>query len=231
MVKVCALAACSLPGSVCLEWIALLWVGQNGLPPTPNTLYLGCSYHLHSSHRFLSTWGVVMLERKEKKKWHFRYCIFLCSTVFCIAFRRTVWIFLIIEDLKEEGCVLKNAFSRSVMKFYCFCLIKSCVSAKTSCKHIVHGCPGCIQTDNCIRQCQLPSSSYNHNTLTTLRTPVKESLQIHFKVAVRNFHGPNASKWYPQRISEGWWYALCVRWTEQLPFKLPFRFQAYAISL
>ena len=137
MVKVCALAACSLPGSVCLEWIALLWVGQNGLPPTPNTLYLGCSYHLHSSHRFLSTWGVVMLERKEKKKWHFRYCIFLCSTVFCIAFRRTVWIFLIIEDLKEEGCVLKNAFSRSVLKFYCFCLIKSCVSAKTSCKHIV----------------------------------------------------------------------------------------------
>ena len=29
---------------------------------------------------------------------------------------------------------------------------------------------------------QVPSSSYNHNTLTTLRTSVKESLQIHFKV-------------------------------------------------
>ena len=27
----------------------------NGLPPTPNTLHLGCSYHLHSSHHFLST--------------------------------------------------------------------------------------------------------------------------------------------------------------------------------
>jgi len=33
---------------------------------------------------------------------------------------------------------------------------------------------------------QLPSSSYSHNTLTTLRTSVKESLQMHFKVAARN---------------------------------------------
>ena len=33
---------------------------------------------------------------------------------------------------------------------------------------------------------QLPSSSYNHNTLTTLKTSVKESLQMHFKVAVRS---------------------------------------------
>ena len=31
---------------------------------------------------------------------------------------------------------------------------------------------------------QLPSSSYNHNTMTNLRTSVKESLQMHFKVAV-----------------------------------------------
>ena len=40
---------------------------------------------------------------------------------------------------------------------------------------------------NCIRQPnrQLPSSSYNHNTLTTLRTSMKESLQMHFKFAVR----------------------------------------------
>ena len=40
---------------------------------------------------------------------------------------------------------------------------------------------------NCTRQPkgQLPSSSYNHNTLTTLRTSVKESL---FKVAARNCH-------------------------------------------
>ena len=35
---------------------------------------------------------------------------------------------------------------------------------------------------------QLPSSSYNHNTLTTLRTAVKELLQMHFTVAVRSFH-------------------------------------------
>ena len=32
---------------------------------------------------------------------------------------------------------------------------------------------------------QLTSSSYNHNTLTTLRTSA-ESLQMHFKVALRN---------------------------------------------
>ena len=37
----------------------------------------------------------------------------------------------------------------------------------------------------CIRQpkMQLPSSSYNHNTLTSLITSVNESLQMHFKVA------------------------------------------------
>ena len=45
----------------------LLWGGWNGLPPTPDTLHLGCSYHLHSSHRFLSTWGVVRLVHKIKK--------------------------------------------------------------------------------------------------------------------------------------------------------------------
>ena len=32
-----------------------------------DTLYLGCSYHLHSSHSFLSTWGLVMLKKKPKK--------------------------------------------------------------------------------------------------------------------------------------------------------------------
>jgi len=46
----------------------LLWAGRNGLPPTPDTLHLGCSYHLHSSHRFLSTWGAVMLKKINKKK-------------------------------------------------------------------------------------------------------------------------------------------------------------------
>ena len=35
----------------------LLWAGQNDLPPTPDTLHLGCSYQLHSSHNFLSTLG------------------------------------------------------------------------------------------------------------------------------------------------------------------------------
>ena len=46
---------------------ALLWAGRNGLPPTPDTLNLGCSYYLHSSHRFLSTWGAVMLETNQNK--------------------------------------------------------------------------------------------------------------------------------------------------------------------
>ena len=41
--------------------------GRNALPPTHNTLHLGCSYHLHSTHRFLSTWGVVTLEKNGKK--------------------------------------------------------------------------------------------------------------------------------------------------------------------
>ena len=42
---------------------------EKGLPPTPDTLHLGCSsYHLHTSHRFLSTWGTVMLEKVRKKK-------------------------------------------------------------------------------------------------------------------------------------------------------------------
>ena len=41
---------------------------------------------------------------------------------------------------------------------------------------------------NCLGQPerQPVKSSYNHNTLTTPRTSVKESLQMHFKVAVRN---------------------------------------------
>jgi len=42
----------------------LLWAGRNGLPLTPDILHLGCSYHLYSSHRFLSTCGVVMLDNK-----------------------------------------------------------------------------------------------------------------------------------------------------------------------
>ena len=48
----------------------------------------------------------------------------------------------------------------------------------------------------CIRQprMQLPSSSYNHNTLTSLITSVNESLQMYFKVAVRTLHARNASR-------------------------------------
>ena len=50
---------------------ALLWAGRNGLQPTPNTFHLGCVYHLDSSHRFLSTWGVAN-----------RKCLF--KSIFCI---------------------------------------------------------------------------------------------------------------------------------------------------
>ena len=54
-----------------------------------------------------------------------------------------------------------------------------------------NGCHGCRQTEEvvvrsgllwCQRLKRLVSSSYNHSTLTTLRTFVKESLQMHFKV-------------------------------------------------
>ena len=44
------------------------WAEQNGLPPTLDTLHLGHSYHLHPNHRFLSTWGVVLLKEKTKQK-------------------------------------------------------------------------------------------------------------------------------------------------------------------
>ena len=30
--------------------LMLLWAERNGLPPSPDTLNLGCSYYLHSSH-------------------------------------------------------------------------------------------------------------------------------------------------------------------------------------
>ena len=46
----------------------LLCTGQNGLPPTPDTLHFGCSYCLHPSHPFFSSWGAVMLEKKKKTK-------------------------------------------------------------------------------------------------------------------------------------------------------------------
>ena len=42
---------------------------------------------------------------------------------------------------------------------------------------------------------ELPSLSCNHNYApTTLRTSVKESLQVHFIVTVRNFHALNVTR-------------------------------------
>ena len=43
---------------------ALLWTRQNGQPPIPVSLHLGCSYHLHSSHHFLSTWRADNAKKK-----------------------------------------------------------------------------------------------------------------------------------------------------------------------
>ena len=40
----------------------LLCAGWNGLPPTPDILHFGCS------HPFLSTWGVVILVKTNKKR-------------------------------------------------------------------------------------------------------------------------------------------------------------------
>ena len=40
----------------------------------------------------------------------------------------------------------------------------------------------------------LRGSCPDHNRLTTIRTSVKESIQMHFKVVVRNFHALNASR-------------------------------------
>ena len=41
-----------------------MWAGRNGLHLHP----LGCSYHLHFCHRFLSTWGVVMLKKQQQQQ-------------------------------------------------------------------------------------------------------------------------------------------------------------------
>ena len=32
----------------------------------PDTLHFGCTYHMHPSHPFFSTWGPVMLQKKKK---------------------------------------------------------------------------------------------------------------------------------------------------------------------
>ena len=51
-------------------------------------------------------------------------------------------------------------------------------------------------------------------------------IAMHFKIAVRTFHAPNASRWFPHRCSEDCQCIVVVRGTEQLPMELP-----YAIRL
>ena len=48
-------------------------------------------------------------------------------------------------------------------------------------------------------------------------TMVMESLQMHFKVAVRNFHALNLTRWGNHRCYEGFQCIVVVRWTGQLP--------------
>ena len=50
------------------SWLRRKFNASWGDAPTPDTLHLGCSYHLHSYHRFLSTWCAVMLKKKKKKE-------------------------------------------------------------------------------------------------------------------------------------------------------------------
>ena len=52
---------CASSGSACCGQ------DEKGLPPTRDTLHLGCSYHLVFSHCFLSTWSAVMLKKKFAK--------------------------------------------------------------------------------------------------------------------------------------------------------------------
>ena len=73
LVKVYALAACSPCTWKCVPLVdllnGLLWEGRNGMPPTPDTLHLGGSYHLHSSHRFFPLW-VQLCSKKKKGVYH-----------------------------------------------------------------------------------------------------------------------------------------------------------------
>ena len=48
---------------------ALLWEGRNGLPPTGDTLHLGCSYHLHFSHHYLHLRCGYARQKKAKQTW------------------------------------------------------------------------------------------------------------------------------------------------------------------
>ena len=83
LIKVCALAACSPRRNVCLYWISCY-----PLDEMAEHLHLGCSYDLHSSHPFVSTWGAVMLKQnKQTEKKHNRAivsCTVLYAGLSCI---------------------------------------------------------------------------------------------------------------------------------------------------
>ena len=54
----------------------------------PDNLHLGCSYHLHSSHSFLSTWGAVMLENNNNNNNNNNNKKQSCECTCCSCFHR-----------------------------------------------------------------------------------------------------------------------------------------------
>ena len=79
---------------------SLLWVGQNGLPPTPDILHLGCSHHLHSSHCFLFTWGEGWKKLKTLTDQLFIFTMNSCSHMFSLS--------KISMETKKNFCKLHN---------------------------------------------------------------------------------------------------------------------------
>ena len=78
------LEVCASSGSA--QWPV---IGRMKWPATYTWYFaLGCTYNLHSSHHFLSTWGVVMLNVYEKKT--FGTLCFLCWSTILDTISRTV---------------------------------------------------------------------------------------------------------------------------------------------
>ena len=71
LVKVCAFVCASSVSA------SLLWAGQNGLPPRPNTSHLGCSnYHLHRGvDNFLEVGGGLKTVQVKFLHYHTHFCM------------------------------------------------------------------------------------------------------------------------------------------------------------
>ena len=67
-------------------------------------------------------------------------------------------------------------------------------------------------------------SSYNHNTMTTLKTSVNHSLQMHFKFAVRSFHA------LEMQAGDSVLKVVCVLWLQPHPDAISFQFQSKPLT-